>query len=224
MIHWFGNMQIATGFAKIEDFVSHFIQIEELNFHRFQYMHSLNLDIDKMEDEIKSLHMEAEQAMAENKGNNDNWQQHQHAEEAKVYKLTEQDQHLEGQIKRAQGLIERLSRISWSTCHKIGISEKELHQQGIEEDADPALNLLELLGRVETRAVEVLSAAHSASARLILTPCGWARRPRLGWRVCDGGAGQGMAAVVSSDHILATIILRWGCGPPLSHSCTHTGA
>ncbi len=27
--------------------------------------------------------------------------------------------------------------------------------QGIEEDADPALTLLELLGRVETRAVEV---------------------------------------------------------------------
>lgn len=79
-----GALQIATGFAKIEDFVSHFIQIEELNFHRFQYMHSLNLDIDKMEDEIKNLHVEAEQAMAENKGNNDHWQQHQHAEEAKV--------------------------------------------------------------------------------------------------------------------------------------------
>ena len=79
-------LQIATGFAKIEDFVSHFIQIEELNFHRFQYMHSLNLDIDKMEDEIKNLHVEAEQAMAENKGNNDHWQQHQHAEEAKVHK------------------------------------------------------------------------------------------------------------------------------------------
>ncbi len=28
--------------------------------------------------------------------------------------------------------------------------------QGIEEDADPALTLLELLGRVETRAVEVM--------------------------------------------------------------------
>ena len=32
----FEKLQAATGFAKIEDFVSHFIQIEELNFHRFQ--------------------------------------------------------------------------------------------------------------------------------------------------------------------------------------------
>ncbi len=37
----------------------------------------------------------------------------------------------------------------------MGISDKELHEQGIEEDADPALNLLELLGKVETRAIEV---------------------------------------------------------------------
>jgi len=32
----FEKLQTATGFAKIEDFVSHFIQIEELNFHKFQ--------------------------------------------------------------------------------------------------------------------------------------------------------------------------------------------
>jgi hypothetical protein len=150
-----GDEQIATGFAKIEDFVSHFIQIEELNFHRFQYMHSLNLDVDKMEDEIRSLRLEAEQALAESKGNSDHWQRHQHAEEAKVYRLTEQDQQLEAQIRRAQGLIERLSRTSWKICHRIGITDRELQQHGIEEDADPALNLLELLGKVENRAIEV---------------------------------------------------------------------
>jgi len=36
----FEKLQQATGFAKIEDFVSHFIQIEELNFHRFQVRYS----------------------------------------------------------------------------------------------------------------------------------------------------------------------------------------
>lgn len=156
----FEKLQVATGFAKIEDFVSHFIQIEELNFRasfpvlqqtthsplcqgkawvpsswrarpciqicmfttvrivcylllgclpticqeqlasavpnhssrrslgcnfltyalltsadRFQYMHSLNIDIDKMEDEIKSLQAEASKAVAENKGKDDHWQQ-----------------------------------------------------------------------------------------------------------------------------------------------------
>ena len=30
----FEKLQVATGFAKIEDFVSHFIQIEELNFRK----------------------------------------------------------------------------------------------------------------------------------------------------------------------------------------------
>ena len=97
----FEKLQAATGFAKIEDFVSHFIQIEELNFHRFQvifaqlckdhemppeltichdfgclqYMHSLNIDIEKMEEEIRQLDVEATQAVAENKGKDDQWQQ-----------------------------------------------------------------------------------------------------------------------------------------------------
>jgi hypothetical protein len=31
----FEKLQVATGFAKIEDFVSHFIQIEELNFREY---------------------------------------------------------------------------------------------------------------------------------------------------------------------------------------------
>jgi hypothetical protein len=92
-------------------------------------MHSLNLDIEKMEEEIKSLHAEAEQAMAENKGNNDHWQEHQHAEEAKVYRITEQDHLLQSQIAKAQALIEKLARLAWRICQAVGISDRELHEQ-----------------------------------------------------------------------------------------------
>ncbi len=58
---------------------------------RFQYMHSLNLDIDKMEDEIKSLQAEASKAVAENKGKDDHWQQLKHNTMARVDRLTDQD-------------------------------------------------------------------------------------------------------------------------------------
>jgi hypothetical protein len=40
-----------------------------------QYMHSLNIDIEKMEEEIRQLDVEATQAVAENKGKDDQWQQ-----------------------------------------------------------------------------------------------------------------------------------------------------
>ena len=40
-----------------------------------QYMHSLNIDIEKMEEEIRKLDVEATNAVEENKGKNDNWQQ-----------------------------------------------------------------------------------------------------------------------------------------------------
>jgi prefoldin subunit 5 len=40
-----------------------------------QYMHSLNIDIEKMEEEIQKLDVEATNVVEENKGKNDNWQQ-----------------------------------------------------------------------------------------------------------------------------------------------------
>lgn len=40
-----------------------------------QYMHSLNFDIEKMEEEIRQLNVEATVAVAENKGKDDHWQQ-----------------------------------------------------------------------------------------------------------------------------------------------------
>jgi hypothetical protein len=54
-------------------------------------MHSLNMDIDKMEDEIKSLQSEASKALAENKGKDDHWQQLKHNTMARVDRLTDQD-------------------------------------------------------------------------------------------------------------------------------------
>uniref|UniRef100_A0A6U2J1Z8 ODAD1 central coiled coil region domain-containing protein n=1 Tax=Hemiselmis andersenii TaxID=464988 RepID=A0A6U2J1Z8_HEMAN len=156
----FEKLQVATGFAKIEDFVSHFIQIEELNFHRFQYMHSLNMDIDKMDDEIKDLQGEASKALAENKGKDDHWQQLKHNTMAKVDRLTEQDRHLEGQIRVTQGTIERLAAVSREICGRIGISDKELADMGIHHDSDPMMVLLDMLGRIESRAIVLTKYAH----------------------------------------------------------------
>mmetsp|Transcript_35902 Transcript_35902/g.88341 ORF Transcript_35902/g.88341 Transcript_35902/m.88341 type:complete len:644 (+) Transcript_35902:28-1959(+) len=155
----FEKLQVATGFAKIEDFVSHFIQIEELNFHRFQYMHSLNMDIDKMEDEIKNLQAEAAKAVAENKGKDDHWQQLKHNTMARVDRLTEQDRVLEAHINKTQGIIERLSAVSREICGRIDISDKELADMGIHHDSDPIMILLDILGRVESRAVHLIKYA-----------------------------------------------------------------
>ena len=43
---------------------------------------------------------------------------------------------------------------------KIGISDQELHADGIEEDADPMMVVCDLLGKVESKAVTLSNYAH----------------------------------------------------------------
>ena len=156
----FEKLQAATGFAKIEDFVSHFIQIEELNFHRFQYMHSLNIDIEKMEEEIRQLTEEAKRAVTENKGKDDHWQQIKVNTMERVDKITTQDEQLEANIAKTQDIIKRLDAKARAICSKVQISEQELHDDGIEDDADPMMVVCHLLGKVERKAIYLSQYAH----------------------------------------------------------------
>jgi DNA-binding protein YbaB len=127
---------------------------------RFQYMHSLNMDIDKMEDEIKTLQSEASKSVAENKGKDDHWQTLKHNTMVRVDRLTEHDRLLESQIKNTQGNIERLAALSREICEKIGISDKELADLGIHHDSDPMMVLLDILGKIENRAIQLSKYAH----------------------------------------------------------------
>ena len=156
----FEKLQAATGFAKIEDFVSHFIQIEELNFHRFQYMHSLNIDIEKMEEEIRQLTEEAKRAVTENKGKDDHWQQIKVNTMERVDKITTQDEQLEANIAKTQDIIKRLDAKARAICSKVQISEQELHDDGIEDDADPMMVVCHLLGKVERKAIYLSQYSH----------------------------------------------------------------
>lgn len=65
-------------------------------------MHSLNMDIEKMEEEIKALQAEAQQAVAENKGKDDLWQQLKQDTLEKVHRLSEQDEQLKTKITATQ--------------------------------------------------------------------------------------------------------------------------
>lgn len=123
-------------------------------------MHSLNMDIDKMEDEIKSLQAEASKSVAENKGKDDHWQQLKHNTMARVDRLTDQDRAMEAQIKGTQGTIERLAAMSREICERIGISDKELADLGIHHDSDPMMVLLDILGKIESRAIHLVKFAH----------------------------------------------------------------
>uniref|UniRef100_A0A7S4P372 ODAD1 central coiled coil region domain-containing protein n=1 Tax=Guillardia theta TaxID=55529 RepID=A0A7S4P372_GUITH len=152
----FEKLQSATGYAKIEDFVTQFIQYEELNFHRFQYLHSLNMDIEKLEDEIEGLNLEATQTEMQFQGKNDHWKQLRDDAIAKVEKLEEQEREIEEKIDRSQTLLEQLMLASRSICRRVNISDKELHENGIEDNADPITVMISLLGKVESRAVQLL--------------------------------------------------------------------
>jgi hypothetical protein len=70
----FSKIQSATGFERIDDFVAHFIQIEEHNFHRFQYLNSLNVDIDKLETEVAELRREEDVLRQETSTSDRNFQ------------------------------------------------------------------------------------------------------------------------------------------------------
>ncbi|KAJ1489387.1 hypothetical protein T484DRAFT_2019161 [Baffinella frigidus] len=156
----FEKLQVATGFAKIEDFVSHFIQIEELNFHRFQYMHSLNSDIERIEKDVGDLKTEADLSVVDNRGKNDHWQQIKHNTMARVDRLTEHDMHLEKKIEETHELFERLVVTARNICKKIGIQDRELVEDGVEDDADAMTVVIDILGHVETRAIHLAGYAY----------------------------------------------------------------
>lgn len=75
---------------------------------------------------------------------------------ARVDRLAEQDRVLDQQIKNTQGVIERLAAVSREICARINISDKELSDIGIHHDSDPIMVLLDMLGRVETKAVSLM--------------------------------------------------------------------
>ena len=156
----FEKLQIATGFAKIEDFVSHFIQIEELNFHRFQYMHSLNQDIERMEKEVDDLKKEADHSIVENRGKNDHWQSMKHNTMARVDKLTASDMLLEQKIQAMHELFDQLVSRAREICKKVGIQERDLIDDGVEEDAEAMSVVIDILGHVETRAIHLAGYAY----------------------------------------------------------------
>ena len=55
----------------------------------------------------------------------------------RVDKITMQDEQLEANIAKTQDIIKRLDAKARAICSKVQISEQELHDDGIEDDADP---------------------------------------------------------------------------------------
>ena len=118
--------------------------------HGLQYMHSLNMDIEKMEEDIRQLNAEATVAVAENRGKDDHWQQVKeikrlyrdalicvHSEclnlkddlgteqikvntMERVNKLTLQDEQLEAGIANIQRIIKSLDVAARGICRFIG--------------------------------------------------------------------------------------------------------
>lgn len=50
--------------------------------------------------------------------------------------------------------------LAYDGSRKVGISDQELHADGIEEDADPMMVVCDLLGKVESKAVHLSQYAH----------------------------------------------------------------
>jgi len=160
------RIQEATGYSHMDDFVSHFIQIEEHNFHRFKYLNSLNQDIERATDEVQRLNVEMV-ALGEEAGSTDKtWEQvKQEAEEhvSRLEQLGEEVEHKSHALdNNVQTLAEVLTRLAKKmNCH-LDLEDLMPHESTeVSEN-----NLLKWLGAIEARTSELMALSAAQQARI----------------------------------------------------------
>lgn len=160
------RIQEATGYAHMDDFVSHFIQIEEHNFHRFQYLNSLNVDIDRAQEELAHLRAEARSLGEQESTTDKSEEEHREAAEGKLYKLEQQAQELEEKTYETDTVVEQIVDITARMCKRLGCKMDQasmLPHEKTDEVTEP--NLLRWQAALEARTTELLALLAAQQAK-----------------------------------------------------------
>jgi len=129
----FAKIQAATGYTRMEDFVSHFVQIEEHNFHRFKYLNSLIVDIEKISEEVAQLKKEAHTFSSESSLNDRGWEKVKRTTDERIQKLEEMSSEHEVKgdemsdtLTQAYACVERMARMTHSKLDTNLLSSDEV--------------------------------------------------------------------------------------------------
>ena len=96
-------------------------------------MHSLNIDIEKMEEEIRQLDVEATQAVAENKGKDDQWQQvSQSREDVDLRLVVIVCKNGQGSVLTRRACVEQIKVNTMERVNKLTLQDEKL-ETGIAE-------------------------------------------------------------------------------------------
>lgn len=162
----FNKIKAATGIQDIDELVKTFIKNEEHNFSLFNYVNEQNNEIEKYEEQIQQL-KEEEIKYAQESGNDVN--QHKEILKDLENKLQVTDNMAEKYELRCQDL----SRIIESLKHGLQIIFHKLEWDGEDGTIPPTINeinMVNYLGLLEKKAIELLQKYHQIQQLIMTTP------------------------------------------------------
>mmetsp|Transcript_33531 Transcript_33531/g.83551 ORF Transcript_33531/g.83551 Transcript_33531/m.83551 type:complete len:550 (+) Transcript_33531:105-1754(+) len=151
----FAQIQAVTGISDIDELVSKFVQAEEQNFTRFNFLNELNGEGDKMEEALTQSRLEVERFRGTDRGADTQRRKHAKELEARVKAIGDRGVGYDEKWQAATTLIEQLVRTIEALCVHIGCNVGFLKEMSGNEGISES-NMMVYLGVIEQRTNEVL--------------------------------------------------------------------
>jgi hypothetical protein len=105
----FDKITSATGFKDVDSFVTQFLDIEDENFHRFQYLNTLNAEHDALKEEIDSLRNHELEHTNSTAATEQKWEQMVSSMEQHLERVREQTNEQEDKISSTVSTVSQLA-------------------------------------------------------------------------------------------------------------------
>jgi len=179
----FAKIQAATGITDIDELVTTFINAEDQNFSLFNYVNELNQEMEKLEEQIQEINLEAERYKGQAGSTDSQRKQIVKDLEERVAKAEARSGYFDQRYGQSMRTMTGLKTGITSIFNKIGCNTAEVREllgdEGVTEN-----NMEKYLGIIEQRSNEVLQVLAAKGA--------------LG----DGIPSGGEAGAVSDPRIL----------------------
>lgn len=220
----FEKIQEATGITDIEELVSQFIEGEEQNFSRFNYLNELSAEVDKGAEALLELRAEIERYKGLDQGVDT--QRHKHVKELelRVRAAEARAESLDERWRSHTSLIGTLGERIEALCARIGCNMAFLREVGGEEGVTES-NMMVYLGVIEQRTNELLRAFGARSAEGARRAAS-AERARGSDVLVDEGGRTFLTALhhAGSAHPGMRVRARGGRGAREAWPAPHAGA
>ena len=151
----FKQIQEATGIGDIEELVNSFMQAEDENFRLFNYVNTLNAEIERLEEQISECKHEIEKYKGSGAANDSQRRKLLKDLEDKLARTEAKAKSYDGKYKTATATVSTLREGIWKVYNKIGCNTPA-NAELLGGDGVTDGNMMQYLGIIEQRTNEIL--------------------------------------------------------------------